>query len=236
MSQGFGLEDLETCEHVFLASNSVTQLTRHATQFHRRQFIDMFFCQCDAEKYKHLGQFLLNNYKQVLEILCDTPVHIQSLLPGWHISDAQFSTWLQEEHKYLNSKKSKPEKDILATHSQRKQTRATDQARLCQVTHDAWEGVVFLQKELEQVEEKLDIGTQWTPEQPEYQRAADYIHTCKFQVAVDKLEGLVVQWLFELTKANVSQTGMDIETLHPGILLIYKRLQDAHAYIQGTTE
>lgn len=28
-----------------------------------------------------------------------------------------------------------------------------------------------------------------------------------YQKAVDKLEGLVVQRLFELTKANVSQTG-----------------------------
>ncbi|KAF8525694.1 hypothetical protein JB92DRAFT_2542029, partial [Gautieria morchelliformis] len=62
-------------------------------------------------------------------------------------------------------------------------------------------------KELQQVEENLDVGTRWTPEQPEYQRAADYIRTCKFQVVVDKLEGLVVQGLFELTKANVSQTG-----------------------------
>ncbi|KAF8525693.1 hypothetical protein JB92DRAFT_2535410, partial [Gautieria morchelliformis] len=115
MSQGFGLEDLETCERVFSASNSVARLTRHATQFHRRQFIEMFFRQWDAEKYEHLGQFLLNNYKQALEILRDMPVRIQSLLPGRHISDAQFSTWLQEEHKYLNSKKSEPEKDILAT-------------------------------------------------------------------------------------------------------------------------
>ncbi|KAF8514271.1 hypothetical protein JB92DRAFT_3115721 [Gautieria morchelliformis] len=206
-------------------------------------------CSSTNEMRKSMSTwFLLNNYKQALEILCDMPVCIQSLLPGRHISDAQFSTWLQEEHKYLNSKKSEPEKDILATQyvgllskheeahslwesSQKlaaQATRATDQARLCQVTHDAWEGVVFLQKELQQVEENLDIATRWSPEQPEYQHAADYICTCKFQVAVDKLEGLVVQQLFELTNANVSQTGMDIETLHPGILLIYKRLQDAH--------
>ncbi|KAF8462507.1 hypothetical protein JB92DRAFT_2160816 [Gautieria morchelliformis] len=43
MSKGFGLEDLETCERVFSGSNSVAQLTRHATPFHRRQFIDMYF-------------------------------------------------------------------------------------------------------------------------------------------------------------------------------------------------
>jgi Kyakuja-Dileera-Zisupton transposase len=55
MSEGYGLEDLETCERVFSASNAVARLTRHATQFHRRQFIDLFFRQWDAEKYEHLG-------------------------------------------------------------------------------------------------------------------------------------------------------------------------------------
>jgi len=29
-----------------------------------------------------------------------------------------------------------------------------------------------------------------------------------YQQAVDNLEALVVQWVFELTKANISQTGI----------------------------
>jgi len=55
MSEGFGLEDLETCECVFAGSNAVAHLTRHATPFHRRQFIDMYFRQWDADKYENLG-------------------------------------------------------------------------------------------------------------------------------------------------------------------------------------
>ncbi|KAF8580519.1 hypothetical protein K439DRAFT_1648189 [Ramaria rubella] len=35
ISQGFGIEDLETCECVFLGSNAVARLTRHSTPYHR---------------------------------------------------------------------------------------------------------------------------------------------------------------------------------------------------------
>ena len=33
-----------------------------------------------------------------------------------------------------------------------------DKSRLCQVTHNAWEGVLFLQTELQSCEEHLDVG------------------------------------------------------------------------------
>jgi len=121
MSSGFRLEDLETCERVFAGSNAVARLTRHATPFHRWQFIDPFFHQWDAEKYENLGtvsiciflhsllmhatgQFLLKNYQQALEILHDMPVCIDTLTSGCNVPDAQFTKWLEDEHKYLNSK------------------------------------------------------------------------------------------------------------------------------------
>lgn len=56
MSLGFGLEDLETCERVFAGSNAVARLTRHATAFHRRQYIDLYFRQWDEDKYENLGK------------------------------------------------------------------------------------------------------------------------------------------------------------------------------------
>lgn len=83
-------------------------------------------------------------------------------------------------------------------------------SRLCQVTQDAWEGMTFLQNKLHAVEDKLAIEKQWTPDSLEYQHAKGYVHIHTYQRAVDKLEGLVVQSLFELTKANVSQTGENI--------------------------
>lgn len=85
---------------------------------------------------------------------------------------------------------------------------AKHKARLRQVTNDAWEGVLFLQNELQKLEGELDLGARWTTDSAEYKHAHVYIRTRSYQRAVDKLEGLVVQQLFELTKANTLQTGM----------------------------
>ncbi|KAF8495027.1 hypothetical protein JB92DRAFT_3084857 [Gautieria morchelliformis] len=113
MSSGFGLEDLETCERVFSASNAVARLTRHATPVHRRQLIDMYFQQWDADKYESLGIFLLNNYKQALELLHDMPIRIQTLTSGCQITDLHFATWLDAEREYLRSREQGPEADVL---------------------------------------------------------------------------------------------------------------------------
>ncbi|KAF8573305.1 hypothetical protein K439DRAFT_1559086, partial [Ramaria rubella] len=113
ISQGFGIKDLETCECVFSGSNAVAWLTRHATPYHCHQFIDMFFRQWDSEKYENLANFMFNNYTQALELLRDMPVHISTLTSGRNILEAQYAGWLSDEHKYLESKHSEPEIDVL---------------------------------------------------------------------------------------------------------------------------
>ncbi|KAF8573706.1 hypothetical protein K439DRAFT_1624875 [Ramaria rubella] len=192
ISKGFGIEDLETCE--------LARLTWHLTPYHRRQFIDMYFRHWDSEKYEGLGR---------------------------NVSYAQYTGWLSDEHKYLESKHSEPENDVLGVeyiklltkYGEARQIweaaqklsaqamRAKDMAHLCQVSQDAWDGVNFLQQKLQKVEGHLDIGARWTPESLEFLRAAEYLRIQGYQCAVDKLEGLVVQRLFELTKVNVSHTG-----------------------------
>lgn len=47
----------------------------------------------------------------------------------------------------------------------------------------------------------------WTADFPEYIRIQEYIKNKKYLRAVDTLEALVVQRLFELTKLNHSGTG-----------------------------
>ena len=58
----FGLEDLEICERVFTASNGCAKLTRHSTQFHCLQFLDMHFAQWDDDKYAELSMFLFTGF------------------------------------------------------------------------------------------------------------------------------------------------------------------------------
>ncbi|KAJ3757668.1 hypothetical protein EV360DRAFT_45540 [Lentinula raphanica] len=66
---GMGLEDLETLERFFSSSNQLATITRYATPFRRRVFIDMFLQQWDRDKYQNLATMLHNNVKQALEII-----------------------------------------------------------------------------------------------------------------------------------------------------------------------
>ena len=60
-----------------------------------------------------IGEFLLNNYKQALDVLQEMPIRIATLLSGRPISDAQFAGWLEAKHQYLKSKQAEPQADIL---------------------------------------------------------------------------------------------------------------------------
>ncbi|KAI0059965.1 hypothetical protein BV25DRAFT_1808307, partial [Artomyces pyxidatus] len=67
--------------------------------------------------------------------------------------------------------------------------------------------VAFAMKVVADYEMRLDISERWLPTSPKYRRVVDYIKRKDFIIAVDTLEGLVVQRLFELAKANVAGTG-----------------------------
>lgn len=57
------------------------------------------------------------------------------------------------------------------------------------------------------LERRIGVTQRWTPADPEYQEALKYLHNRRFIHAVQQLEGLVVQRLFELAKANLASTG-----------------------------
>jgi hypothetical protein len=61
---------------------------------------------------------------------------------------------------------------------------------------------------VQDLERKLGITERWTSNDEEYQKAWKYRNDREFIRAVETLEGLVVQRLFELSKANLKGTGM----------------------------
>ncbi len=69
-----------------------------------------------------------------------------------------------------------------------------------------------LKREMERVhvfELKLGLeSSRWTEATPEYQQAAILVSRWRYQRCLDELEALVVSRVFELTKMNMSQTGM----------------------------
>lgn len=92
-------------------------------------------------------------------------------------------------------------------------TSIKSQKRALQLARDAFEVVITLQKSIQSIEARLNIEDRWKPGSEEYSKALEYLRHRDYYIAVDKLEGLVVQRLFELSKANASGTG--------NILLLY---------------
>jgi hypothetical protein len=60
--QGFGLEDLFTCERIFLGTNPAMCLVRHASYFHWMQFLDLQLDQWDKDKYSELSKHSCSRY------------------------------------------------------------------------------------------------------------------------------------------------------------------------------
>lgn len=61
---------------------------------------------------------------------------------------------------------------------------------------------------MQALEIRLDITTRWEPGTTEWEAAALKVKMRRYQRSIDILEGLIVARMFELTKMNMSQTGM----------------------------
>jgi hypothetical protein len=111
--EGMGLEDLETLERVFSASNLLAGITRYMSAYRRCVFIDLFFKQWDAEKYQNLGNMLFNNYKQALQIIEDEQPALDDAKNSLGIKDGELEKWQKEKAEYFSRLGQEPERDIL---------------------------------------------------------------------------------------------------------------------------
>ena len=64
----------------------------------------------------------------------------------------------------------------------------------------------------------IDECDRWQPGDEKYQKVLEYKNTRRFQKALDRLQKLVVQRLFELQKLNIAGTGeyLPASSLHAG--------------------
>ncbi|PPQ79249.1 hypothetical protein CVT24_007507 [Panaeolus cyanescens] len=67
--------------------------------------------------------------------------------------------------------------------------------------------------EVLEMEQRLGIATRWNPSMEEYTNTVKYIAERKYQRALDKLQKLVVQRLFELHRLNMSGVGYRARSL-----------------------
>lgn len=82
--------------------------------------------------------------------------------------------------------------------------------RVAAVKLNAFESVTQIREMVVAYELLHDIPERWTPDCEEWKSAAKYTKVRDFQKALDKLEALVVQRLFELSKMGLAGTGEEI--------------------------
>ncbi len=80
-------------------------------------------------------------------------------------------------------------------------------ARLETSRRNAFDQRQFLLREVERVEIRIGVVHRWTRDHPEYKAASAYIKVQDYRKALDRVEFLIVQRLFELEKLNLSGTG-----------------------------
>ncbi|KAG2032361.1 hypothetical protein BDR03DRAFT_936026 [Suillus americanus] len=219
--RGFGLEDLETCERVFAASNAAAPLIRHASHFHYVQFLELHFDQWDIDKYLELSRFILNNYKQALTVISDYTKELEVYHATFPGQGLDFESWIAEELAYLEAVAVEPMQDATAVEyveALEKLNKYQPDSGLSQdALHVTKQGHAVrraterrLQVQIsvvEDIEDRMGVVTQWSPQSHEYIESLEYSQKCRFIRAVEDLEGLVVQRMFELSKANLASTG-----------------------------
>lgn len=84
---------------------------------------------------------------------------------------------------------------------------AAVKARLAHVKLNTFELLSQLCETLIAFETAHEISERWTPGSQKWKDAAEYLKIRDFQKALDKLEALVVQRLFELAKMGLAGTG-----------------------------
>ncbi|PPR06009.1 hypothetical protein CVT24_004721 [Panaeolus cyanescens] len=112
--KGLGLEDLEGCERFFSKSNALASALRYASTFHRRQKIEGFVKHNDEFDVSHnLSKFIVDNYKQALEILSTEEVLKKKMEANGISGPEVFDAWKKEEHEYLTNLSKEPVEETL---------------------------------------------------------------------------------------------------------------------------
>ncbi|KAK7453979.1 hypothetical protein VKT23_011491 [Stygiomarasmius scandens] len=112
--EGMGLEDLETLERIFSASNHLASITRYATAYHRRVFIDLYFQHWDDEKYQNLANMLHNNYVQALATIAEEGQSLEEGLRAVGLTVADLEAYYADETQHFQNLGKELDEDLHA--------------------------------------------------------------------------------------------------------------------------
>lgn len=244
--EGIGLEDLETLERIFSASNNLANITRYATPYCRRAFIAEYFYHWDNKKYANLSQYIYNNLVQAADIIDSELIPLADEMDHERVSLDNLERWKDKERAYFATLgKEKPWNihamsyvEALQDLQAARQSAETTFAQFLGAVPDGWafapiatgpvnygadtacthslkwarelahDCLRAVELEVLALEVKLGITRRWEPTDEPYIETVKYIRERKYQHALNELQCLVVQWLFELHKLNLSHTGI----------------------------
>ncbi|EKM49186.1 uncharacterized protein PHACADRAFT_107267, partial [Phanerochaete carnosa HHB-10118-sp] len=240
--EGMGIEDAECLERVFSGSNKLAPIVRYASLFCRMLLIEEYFKQWDEEKYLNLGLFMPNNYVQALDTVEQETVALAQAAAEQGVTEELMQQWALEEREFFTTLGDELEYDIRAIAYvellqqlrvlEPKMTRATMQFHAFEPSgskavygHDvrrtnkleakrrhAIDQHYCITFELVQLEVAMGITQRWTPLDEPYKEALKYMRDRHYRRALEKLQKLVVQRLFELDKLNIAETGYKMRT------------------------
>ncbi|RDB14988.1 hypothetical protein Hypma_016140 [Hypsizygus marmoreus] len=230
-----GLEDLEECERFFSKSNALAPSMRYASVFHRKQWIHEFIKHMDKmDTYQNLSEFLINNYKQAIDLLNSQAVLDKQMADQNVGSMKVFEQWLAEEKAYLLGLSKEPLEETLQMKYYQKLVNLNVSQKALDAVVAVWVEIIpetygardftaskktdgrhaleNLEKDLaivQGLEARLGITARWTSLSVEWDQAAAMVSKRHYQWCLDTLEGLVISRMFELTKMNMFQTATE---------------------------
>ncbi len=107
-----GLEDLETVECIFSASNQLASITRYASPYCQCALIALFFDQWDQERYASIGEMLYNNYRQALGLIEDKVPALQEAMDALQISEHDLDVYKCDERLYFTNLQNEDPTDL----------------------------------------------------------------------------------------------------------------------------
>ncbi|KAF7964652.1 hypothetical protein HWV62_4415, partial [Athelia sp. TMB] len=179
-------------------------------------------CQLQYHPLYRKGSFMFNNYKQALMIIKDYTPQIAAFKAQFLVTDADIEQWINQELLAV----SYVEALMLLQSADAKWTQASNAfattsfdvtnygansritARLKADRRAAMDQHLVAIRAVTDLEAKLGlIGARWTHEHPDFIATLEYMRQREYHRALDKIQQLVVQQLFELSKANLSGLG-----------------------------
>jgi hypothetical protein len=226
---GTGIEDFETCERFFSISNNCAGITRYTTSFHRLQLLDTHFHDHDADQRLILGKTIYKKYKEAGERITNLTGTFKELKLDEQVKNGTYESYLKAEAMHIYSLKMESSEEQARFNylsalerywaaSSKWEDEATRAGINPQVTviptkplpkslKDALRTKNEAAADVGHFERMLGIDDRWEINTPEYIEVKKLSSERKYRLALNRVERLLIQRLFELQKANLVSTG-----------------------------